>query len=175
MKELLRNLADQGLLSAEAVQRICAMHRDGELLDDALLEHAGAGEGQARLLRALAAEFDMPFVDLKDHRPQPELLARFPARILLEYRLLPLESQNGSMLVATSRAFDSTGLDELRLATGTPCRPALAAPEDLERCIKQALGVGADTVQTLVADARNGGIEVIANGEALLAARRPQS
>ena len=42
MKELLRNLADQGLLSADAVERICAMHRDGALLDDALLEHAGS-------------------------------------------------------------------------------------------------------------------------------------
>ncbi|MDP6058313.1 MAG: GspE/PulE family protein, partial [Pirellulaceae bacterium] len=166
MKELLRQLTDQGLLGADAVERICAMHRGGALLDDALLEHAGAGEEQARLLRAMAAEFDMPFVDLQGHRPQPEFLARFPARILLKYRLLPLEPQNGSMLVATSRAFDSTGLDELRLATGTPCRPALAAPEDLERCIKQALGVGADTVQTLVAETQHDGIEVLTSDDA---------
>ena len=165
MRKLLSKLSDQGLLKPDAVDHICAMHRDGAPLDDVLLQQAGTAEEQVDILRALASEFKIPFVDLKAYPVQPELLDRFPARVLIKHRILPLEKQNGSVLVATSSVFDTAGLDELRVVTGTMCKPALAAPQELEQCLKQALGVGADTVQSLVAGAANGDIEVLANEE----------
>lgn len=165
MREFLNKLANQGLLNAEAVDRICAMHRDGVSLDDSLLHQVDLVDEKVGILRALAAEFTLPFVDLSDHQPNPDLLAQFPARVLLQYQLLPLEQQNGSILVATSRVFDTAGLDELRLSTGKSCNPVVAAPHELDRCLKQALGVGADTVQTLVADAKQGGVQILANDE----------
>jgi len=152
MTDIIARLINDGVLPPEDGERIRALHADGVSLDDALLSLSGTpGEG---LLRFLAAEFHVPYVDLDSQCPTREFLSHFPAHILLEHRLLPLRSDgDGSVLVATSRLFDTTGLDELRLASGHDCRPALASAAEIERCLKQHLGVGADTMQSLVSDA----------------------
>ncbi len=116
------------------------------------------------MLQFLAAEFHVPYVDLETRRPSRDFLSRFPTRILLEHQLLPLQDEDdGAVLVATSRLFDTTGLDELRLVSGYECRPALSAGAEIDRCLKQCLGVGADTVQSLVLDAE-GTIQVLDYG-----------
>jgi general secretion pathway protein E/type IV pilus assembly protein PilB len=51
--------------------------------------------------------------------------------------------------ILTSKAFDSSALDQLRLATGIEVFPVLATHTEIERFIKKYLGVGADTLQSL--------------------------
>ncbi len=160
MDPILNNLASRGLLQADDVQRIRELQAQGASLDDALVAVAAPGSD---LLPRLAAEFEVPYLDLENCKPTPQLLSRFPARVLLEHRLLPVEQSNGDVIVATSRLFDTGGLDELRLASGVNIKPAFAPPNEIERCIRQFLGVGADTVQSLVSDGSYN-IEVLADG-----------
>ncbi|MEX0744675.1 MAG: GspE/PulE family protein [Phycisphaeraceae bacterium] len=150
------------MLDAQAADAVRALRTAGRPLDDALLEAAGNGAcDEDALLRALAAEFDLPFVNLEDYEPDAPLLARFPARVLLDRSLLPLEQRNGSVLVATGRVFDPTGLDELRIATGLEVKLALASPAELKRQLKQHLGVGADTVQAMIGQAGDEAVQVL--------------
>jgi hypothetical protein len=108
--------------------------------------------------------------DLEQHPPQKEFLAQFPARILLERGLLPLAQEDGVVTVASSRLFDTSGLDELRLASpGLELRLVLAPSAEIARCIKSILGVGADTLQSLVSEAEDEAIlgqlvQSLANG-----------
>lgn len=154
MSNILTKLTEKGLLSAEAADRVRKSCAAGTPLDEALLTMDGPPSEE--LLQFLASEFHIPYVNLENRRPSRDFLARFPARILLEHRLLPLEeAEDGTVLVATTRLFDTTGLDELRLVSGNECQPALAAGSEIERCLRQCLGVGADTVQSLVSDAEN--------------------
>src|SRR5689334_14083568 len=131
-----------GLLDPEGVGAVRAALDGGKSLDDALREAKGASE--EKVLRFLGDYFAVPFVDLeKDaatYAPPKELLAKFPARILLDRRLMPLTmngNANGNgdgngdvngdgVAIVTSRVFDHTGLDELRLATGLDVHPVLA-------------------------------------------------
>jgi len=78
-----------------------------------------------------------------------EVLARFPARILLDHKLMPLEESPDGVMVITSRVFDTHGLDELRLATGIEVRPVLAPAAEIDRFTRKYLGVGADTLQSM--------------------------
>ncbi|HUU68207.1 MAG TPA: type II secretion system ATPase GspE [Planctomycetota bacterium] len=152
MPDIITRMVENGVLEPEHGERVRALHAEGVSLDDALLSLGGPADDG--LLRFLAAEFHVPCVDLDSQCPTREFLTQFPAHILLEHRLLPLHGDgDGSVLVATSRLFDTTGLDELRLACGLDCRPALASAAEIERCLKQHLGVGADTMQSLVSDA----------------------
>ena len=154
MSNILTKLTEKGLLPVEAAERVRKSCAAGTPLDEALLTTDGPPSEE--LLQFLASEFHIPYVNLENRRPSRDFLARFPARILLEHHLLPLEeAENGTVLVATSRLFDTTGLDELRLLSGHECQPALAAGFEIERCLRQCLGVGADTVQSLVSDAEN--------------------
>ncbi len=152
MADLVTRLLERGLLSAEDAARVRELRAQGTPLDEAVLAVAGAGE--EGVLREMAEAFHVPYLDLGDHQPARELLSRFPASVLLEHRVLPVcEEEDGAVLVATSRLYDSTGLDELRLAAGCECRPALASPSDIDRHLTATLGVGADTVQSLVSAA----------------------
>jgi len=159
MTDMFDNLAMQGLISDDDARRARDLVQQGAPIDDAML--AVVDRHDHRTYQALAEEFGLPFVNLEVSRPHQDLLSRFPIRILVEHRLLPLEQHNGAVVVATGRIFDTTGLDELRVTTGLTLTPALAPPGDIDRCIKQQLGVGADTVQSLVSESEAAGIEVL--------------
>jgi type II secretion system protein E len=158
MNALLERMRQGGLINDQASSTAVRLLSEGRPLEKALVE-SGVPEEDA--LRFLADEFGLPYVDLETKDPSRELLGRFPARILLKHNLLPLEELDGAVLVATSSPFDSAGLDELRLASGIETRPALAPSEEIARQIKRHLGVGADTVQSMVLDSAEAGIQVL--------------
>ena len=100
-------------------------------------------------LRWLAGEYGLDFTGLEGLSPDRQLLARFPARLLLREELLPLRQVNGDIEVAVSRLFASPGLDGLRTLTGLRLKPILAPREAVQREIKKHLGLGADTIDQL--------------------------
>jgi len=162
MNAILHKFVSDGLIDAKAAEAVDALTASGEPLDEALI--AAGGIGEEKTLRALAAEFSVPWVDLDTHPPEKALLAKFPARILLTHRILPLSQENDAVTVAFSRLFDTSGLDELRLASGLDVRLALAPSAEIARCINSLLGVGADTLQSLVSEAEADGVEIVDTG-----------
>jgi general secretion pathway protein E/type IV pilus assembly protein PilB len=159
MKDIVSKMLDDRLFDPAVADRVRALMTEGKPLDAALLEASGLPED--KVLRYLAAEFQVPYVDLEQLPPAKEFLAKFPARILLKHRLLPMEAPGGEVWAVTSRLFGTTGVDELRLFSGQELRLALAPASEIDRCIKNGLGVGADTLQTLVSDAADAGIQVV--------------
>ena len=147
MQDLIAQLVVEGVLDASAAQRARAAIAEGKPLDEAVL--AADGIPEEKLLRSLAAIFDIPYIDLDKYELSKEFLAKFPTRLLVQHRLLPLEETDGVVTVATSNLCDTTGLDALRLACGRDCRPVVAPSAEIERCIKRLLGVGAETLQSL--------------------------
>ena len=152
MEQLLSAMLERGLLDQPAAARVRTLLSEGKPLEEAVVSADGVSEES--LLRFLADAFEVPCIDgvsLDGHPPSRELLALFPARLLLRHRVLPVEERNGTIVVATSRISDASAIDELRLACGRDISIALATTTDIERCLKQFLGVGADTLQTLSA------------------------
>ena len=149
----------EGLLTEQAASDVEALTAGGRPLDEALLS---AGElEEETLLRHLSEEFGVPYVDLEASPPEKEFLARFPTRILMAHHLVPISQEDGVVTVASNRLFDTSGLDELRMACGLEVRPALAPSTEIGRCINALLGVGADTLQSLVSEAEADGVEVV--------------
>ena len=119
MNDVLAKLIDEGLLDPEKAAQVRSATAAGKPLDDAL--RAVNGVSEDKLLRSIAAYFDVPFVDLEadgaKYAPSKEFLAKFPARILIDRGLMPLAENGDGVAIVTSKLFDTTGLDELRLAT----------------------------------------------------------
>jgi type II secretion system protein E len=161
VNDVLAKLIDEGLLDPEKAAQVRAAAAAGKPLDDAL--RAVNGVPEDKLLRSIAAYFDVPFVDLeKDgakYAPSKEFLAKFPARILIDRGLMPLAENGDGVAIVTSRVFDNTGLDELRLATGLDVHPVIAPSAEIDRFIKKYLGVGADTLQSMTED--DDGVKVV--------------
>src|SRR5687768_9396095 len=124
VEQLIGDMLSKGLLDEPAARRVRASLAEGTPLEEAVLSADGVTE--ERLLRFLGEAFEIPYVDLDKTELSREFLIKFPARLLLQHKLLPLSEENGVVLVATSRLHDASGLDELRLATGKDISIALA-------------------------------------------------
>src|SRR5262245_2084317 len=148
MENLISILQGKGLLTDDAAARAKSLLAEGKTLEEAIV--AADGVTEDAMLKCLAGTFEVPYVDVEKNPPAKEFLVKFPARVLLKHHLLPLEErQDGVTVVATSRISDTTGIDELRLICGKEFTLALAPHNEIDRCLKQLLGVGADTIQSL--------------------------
>lgn len=104
---------------------------------------------EEEILRWLAREYGVEFTLLDGVEPDKQVIALFPARILLKDELLPLRRVNGCVEIATSRLFATQALDTLKTMTGLRLKPVIAPSEAIQREMKKHLGVGADTIDTL--------------------------
>ena len=88
MENVVTQMTDGGLLTPATAERVHALLSEGQSLEDAVL--AADGVSEEALLRFLAASFDIPYVDLEKNPPAKEILAAFPARLLVRHRILPI-------------------------------------------------------------------------------------
>ena len=89
------------------------------------------------------------------------MLAEFPAKLVHRYRVLPLGQADDALLVLTSDPFDLHALDAVSAAIGQRVTPILALPDDLSKLIKTHLGVGAETIDDLIAQSGDDQIEML--------------
>ena len=158
MNVLVNRMVDQGLIDESAARGISGLLAGGEPPSRAFTT---CGVADDVLLRFLAKELGLKFVELEQQEFSKEFLAQFPARILLDKHIVPVQGDDSELLAVTSNPFDTSAVDELRLATGRDFQVALAPLAEIDRCIKRYLGVGADTVQSMLSEAGENGFKVI--------------
>ncbi len=140
---------DKRQLAAADVAALAALVAAGRL-------PAEPAEGD--ILQWVAEEYQVRLASLDEGTIDPQVLALFPVRVLLAHELLPLTRVEDGVEVATWRLFDTRGMDLLRLQTGLRLVPVLVPREALLKAIKERLGVGADTLDTIE---RESGLRVV--------------
>jgi general secretion pathway protein E/type IV pilus assembly protein PilB len=157
MNDILQVLEREGILDAKGISKVEDEIANGTAIEDALR----AAAPEEKWMPVLAGYYEIPFVDLNSFEASKEFLSRFPPRVLIEHKLLPMSDQDGVVSVATSRPFDTTGLDELRMATGMDFRPVLAPQTEIERAMKRLIAIGQDTLRDMDKD---GSVAVLGGG-----------
>ncbi len=146
------------LATPEQIQAAKSL-RPGVRIDRSLIEMGVVREDQA--LQALGDELGMRFMPLKEFQPDPALLARFPTTAIFKHEVLPIEGHNGRMTVAVSDPFNLESLDELSSLGACRIEPVLACRDEIMELIKKSLGVGGDTINQLVAQRQEEGVELL--------------
>jgi general secretion pathway protein E/type IV pilus assembly protein PilB len=140
-------LLKKGLLNPQQVDEARQLS-NGKRLDQIVIDLGYVSETDS--LKAISEELGMDFVDLKNYQVDGELLAQFPTQAIFRHSLLPLSRSNGQVVIATGDPFDLEALDELSSLSGFRLKAVLARRGDVDRLIKDNLGVGGDTVNQLV-------------------------
>ncbi len=135
------------LMSAEQCETV-RRQINGKRFDQAVIELGMVAEDDA--LKAFADELGMRYVELDEIKVDRELISLFPTSAIFRHTALPIARVNGRVEVAVADAFDLEALDELSALSGLRLEPVLARRADLDRLIKQSLGVGGDTITELV-------------------------
>ncbi|OXU14403.1 GspE/PulE family protein [Sedimentisphaera salicampi] len=117
------------------------------------------------LLEAIADIIGCRYLSsLESLLPSRDMLAKFPARLLLEHCIAPVEIDE-RLHIAVNDPFNSRGIDQVRISTGLDCPIALCCRSDIDRFIKTHLGLGADTIQTMVDEAESSGLTILSEIE----------
>lgn len=119
-------------------------------------------ESESDVLQSIAATLGMPFIDIPNHEIDKAILEDFPAKIIHRYTVFPIgKTENGCLIIATKDPFDVNSLDQIAAECGQSIEVAVAVPSELSKLIKSHLGVGAETVDGLIALKEEDGLEVL--------------
>ena len=148
-------------LSPREMQRAReAISADGRL--DIFASECGF-TSEEEALCAVGEALGFRFVDLTSVEVDTSLLEAFPYRLIHRHRVFPLRLEEGSLVVATGNPFDLAAIDSVSAATDRSVIPAVVLNSELDKLIKAHLGVGAETVDGLIAqhEERQGGVEIL--------------
>lgn len=92
------------------------------------------------LARALAEQFQLEYIDLRNFKMDPELLNQLPPDAIYRFRFVPLEMQAHSILVAVADPTDVVNLDELELLLGKQVQIRVASEASIAAVSKTGEG-----------------------------------
>ncbi len=160
MNRILSSLKQKGLLTEADMSGLNERPADNDNILQSLLQAGELTENQ--LLKLLAEELQCPYHDSLDgYSSSKELLSQFSPRILLERQIAPIKLDKGTIYAFISDPFNLTGVEELRLTAGCELEIALAPQAEISRFIKKYLGLGADTIQTMMDEAGANGLQYL--------------
>ncbi|MDI9383060.1 MAG: GspE/PulE family protein [Verrucomicrobiota bacterium] len=105
-------------------------------------------------LQKLAEILGLEFVNLSGQEIPVEVRTVLPTRILFQHQIIPLRDHHGVLLLATQDPFNIDMLDAVRLLCRKRIQLCLAQQEDILQCLRQYYGVGADTLDAMMAENR---------------------
>ena len=168
-KQLGEILVEQGLVTPEQLDSALEEHtRVGKLLGRVLIDMGFIKEND--LVRALAQQVGLEFVDLTEYRIEPWAPTLLPENVARRYRALPIGERDGKLLVAMSDPANVYALDDIRIITGREIHALVATASDIEQALRKHSGLD-QQVEGLAAEAAQdtddlGGLE---DGEAAAA------
>ncbi|MBM4088451.1 MAG: type II/IV secretion system protein [Planctomycetes bacterium] len=119
-------------------------------------------QSEAETLASVAMTLGLDTVDISDAKADLKLLEAFPIRLIHRFQVFPLWMEHGSLVLAISDPFNLHAVDAVSSATGMSVAPVVVPADELVRFIKRHLGVGAETIDDLVAQqSQSGNVEVL--------------
>ena len=116
---------------------------------------------QAAALQAIGDSIGVDYVDLRTADIDLGLLEDFPTRLIYREQVFPIAVEDGLILIATSDPFDLYAVDEVAAAIGKAVLPVLAASPEIDSLIKQHLGVGSETIDSLIQQRQDDDVELL--------------
>lgn len=153
-------LIERGLISNQQLSQIDPSRElDGESLLTELDRKQYLDRTAA--YQAMAEEFGVDFIDLANTQVDLSLLDSFPQKIIYRQIIFPVRRENGTLYVATADPSDLYPMDEASAATGLVVEPVLAEKSEIAKLIKAHLGVGGETIEGLVKQKIEDGVELL--------------
>lgn len=116
---------------------------------------------QAAALQAIGDSIGVDYVDLRTANIDLDLLEDFPTRLIYREQIFPIGVEDGLILIATSDPFDLYAVDEVAAAIGKAVLPVLAESPEIDSLIKQHLGVGSETIDSLIQQREDDDVELL--------------
>jgi general secretion pathway protein E/type IV pilus assembly protein PilB len=128
----------------------------GQVLDSGKVD-------EAKFLQALGDSFKMPVLSLESKKINRDTLSILPSRFVFQHHILPIESKENSVVLATYDPFNSIGRQLAGQLLKKPAEWNLVPRAQLLRAMKTLYGVGAETFDEILKT--NRAFEVLQEGD----------
>jgi type IV pilus assembly protein PilB len=115
-KRLGEILIDGGIITKAQLEEALARHKETKkLLGETLVELGFVNEED--VAGVVAAQYRIPYLPLKQHEVDRELLNLIPREVALTYRCFPVDKMGGVLTVAMENPLDEKAIGELESKT----------------------------------------------------------
>jgi type IV pilus assembly protein PilB len=121
---------------------------------------------EAQLVRVLAEQFGIRFVDLEDNIPDPDAVGAIPESFARRLQAVGIAYEQERLVVAMANPADVFALDDLRMLAGVHVVPVMAVPRHITMALDRHFHVGSQTEDALDEARRE-----VGDGEAAVAVR----
>ncbi|MBM4142717.1 MAG: type II/IV secretion system protein [Lentisphaerae bacterium] len=150
-QDLARRLIQTGLVSEQRLREAQETARaERRSLADVLVESGAVAE--ADLLPEVARLHGLEFVRLASLAVEDGAVKAVPAKLASHYRVMPVRLEAGTLTVALADPLDASAVEDIETNLGYRVERVLACRADIDEALRRHYGVGADTVERILAD-----------------------
>ena len=154
--EVAQKLVDRGLLTLDKLGELqgrAAITMQG--LDRLLIDEAIVNEED--LSKVFSEVSGIPYHPIGDFKIQQEAIDKVTAKVALRHRIVPISFNDGILLLAVSRVPNLTTVDGLRMVLDAGLDFVLCPESDINMSLTHFYGLGAETIDQLIAEAEASG------------------
>ncbi|TYO98735.1 type IV pilus assembly protein PilB [Geothermobacter ehrlichii] len=103
----------------------------------------GLAEGyfsEDELAQALAQQFNLDYLDLRQFEPDPALMEEMPSGLPMRYQFVPVRRDEKGLVIAMGDPSDVAAFDDLELLLDTPLTLVVAAPSRIAQILERGGG-----------------------------------
>ncbi|MGL5440480.1 MAG: GspE/PulE family protein [Filifactoraceae bacterium] len=153
-----KRLLDLKLISEDDLEKALTIKKESNMqLGDVLVQMGVVTQEQ--ISRVIAQELQVEYVELSDFDINDEASKEIPEKIARKYNILPLDYQDGKLLVAMSNPLDIIAIQDVRLYTGKNILKVMTSQNELESAFSRVYNVSED-VEKAISDFGEGRVDV---------------
>lgn len=134
-KGVIEPAVEAGLISADELEAARKLQQgSGKRLGQVLTEQGCVTAED--LARTLSLQLNIPLLDLKRHKIQPQALQLVTAELARKHKIVPLDVIDDALLVVMADPEDIQALTEVANHTGMKIVPTMAIPDEVQRAVE---------------------------------------
>ena len=136
-------LIDNGVINRTQLNQALNRKKEtGKLLGEVLVELGFASEED--IAAVVAIQYRIPYLPLKHHDVDKELLKVIPCALAMKYRCFPVDRIGTVLTIAMDNPLDEKAVEEIRGITGSRVLCYVSTPSEILAAIEQHYGTGGD-------------------------------
>ena len=148
-------LLDEGLITSEQLEvGLNEQKKTNDLICTTIIKLGFASE--ENVFSVLSHQLNIPYIKIKNKEIPPDVIEKVSAKFASHYEIIPLDLHDNVLTVAIVDPLDVRTLDDLRLLLGFEIKAVLASETEILEAIQKYYGVGAETLERIVAEGKEG-------------------
>ena len=129
-------LVQEHIIRPEQLEEVIQIQKQtGQAMFYILIDHQFAKEKD--VLRVLAKQLKIDFLDSLSYNTQPEAFRVFPENLARKYRMAPIKVNEGTLTLATSNPFNINAIEDIGMILGLNIQTVLTTKIEIETTLER--------------------------------------